>query len=57
LLHGQDYYDLRIYDTMTVDLGTENRLYFGRWKAQIIAVNPKFDGLSNQVTLLLIEEV
>jgi hypothetical protein len=57
MLHGQDYYDLRIYDTMTVDLGSTDRLYFGRWKAQIIAVSPKFDGLSNQVTLLLIEEV
>jgi hypothetical protein len=56
-LHGQDYYEMRIYDTLYIDLGTAERVYFGRWKAQVIGIDPKFDALSNRVTMVLTERV
>lgn len=56
-LHGQDYYEMRIYDTLYIDLGTEERQYFGRWKAQVIGINPRFDALTNRVTMVLTERI
>jgi hypothetical protein len=56
-LHGQEYYTLRIYDILNIDLCTEDRRYFGTWKAQVLSVYPKFDGLSNQITAVLIEQL
>lgn len=56
-LHGQEYYTLRIYDIVNIDLCTEDRRYFGTWKAQVLSVYPKFDGLSNQITAVLIEQL
>lgn len=56
-LHGQDYYEMRIYDTLYIDVGTEARQYFGRWKAQVIGINPRFDALTNRVTMVLTERI
>ena len=56
-LHGQQYYSIRIYDTIDIDFTTESRVYFGKWKCQVIAIDPRFDGLSNRITAILIERV
>jgi hypothetical protein len=54
-LHGPDYYEMRIYDTLYVDLTNNGRPYFGQWKAQIIGIDPQFGSLSNKVTMILTE--
>lgn len=54
---GQEYYDLRIYDMLDIDLSNDVREYFGRWKCQIIGINPKFDGLTNAISTVLTERI
>jgi hypothetical protein len=57
VLHGQEYYNVRIYDTLYIDFSGETRQYYGKWKAQIIGINPEFDGLSNRVMAVLTEKL
>ena len=54
-LHGSQWYGLRIYDIITLELKTDRRAYFGRWKAQIIAVDPALDELTTKISAVLIE--
>ncbi len=57
-LHGSEYYYLRIYDILYIELQPEgNRQYFGTWKCKIMSISPDFKGLSNKITALLIEEI
>ncbi len=56
-LHGQEYYSTRIYDILNIELCTENRAYFGSWKAQVLSVAPKFNELSTTITAVLIEKL
>lgn len=56
-LHGNQWFGLKIYDIITVDLAMENRRYFGKWKAQILSVDPALDALTNKISALLIERV
>jgi hypothetical protein len=57
VLHGKQWYTAKIYDTIEIELQIPNRAYFGWWKAQIVSVNPDFDGLSNAISAVLIERV
>lgn len=54
-LHGSQWYGLKIYDIITLELKTDRREYFGRWKAQIIAVDPALDELTTKISAVLIE--
>jgi hypothetical protein len=57
-LMGSIYYDLEIYDIITVELGMENqRTFYGTWKAQIVGVAPDTSSGTNSITALLIERV
>ena len=56
-LHGQEYYDLRIYDMLDIDFGSTDRAYFGHWRAQVISIAPNLNGLSNKIEAVLIERV
>jgi hypothetical protein len=56
-LMGQNFYTLRIYDILDIDFSTTERVYFGKWRCQIIGVDPRFDGLTNRITAILIERV
>ncbi len=58
LLHGSQWYGVRIYDILEVEMKPEgNRQYFGTWKAQVLSVDPKLGQLYNPVTAVLIEKV
>jgi hypothetical protein len=54
-LHGSQWYGLKIYDIITLELKTDRRSYFGRWKAQVIAVDPSLDDLTTKISAVLIE--
>lgn len=56
-LQGAEWYALRIYDIITLELKTERRAYFGTWKAQIIAVDPALDALTTKISAVLIERI
>jgi hypothetical protein len=56
-LHGQEYYDVRIYDMLHIDLSSQSRVYFGKWQAQVIGIDPRFDGLTNRITAVLIGRI
>jgi len=54
-LHGSQWYGLKIYDIITLELKTDRRSYFGRWKAQVIAVDPSLNDLTTRISAVLIE--
>jgi hypothetical protein len=56
-LHGQEYYTVRIYDIMNIELCTDDRRYFGKWKAQVLSVLPDFQTLSCAIEAVLIEQI
>jgi len=66
ILLGKDFLSIRIYDIIEIDISPEsleipnttpNRLFFGRWKAQVLAFDPDLTKLVNKIKLLLIEQI
>ncbi len=62
-LRGSDFFSVRIYDVCFLDLTTDimdiidrtpERIYYGRWKCQVLSINPDMEGLSNEITAMLI---
>ena len=54
-ISGDEWFSLAIYDIITIELSTESRRYFGRWRAQILSVDPQLDALTTKISALLIE--
>lgn len=66
---GTEWYDLRIYDIIEVELTPalidgdsgeildDGREFYGIWKAQVLSINPDFDGLLNNINVILIEQL
>lgn len=55
---GKQWYELRIWDIITIDMSLESgRQFYGTWKAQVIGLDPDFQGLSTSVQAVLIERV
>ena len=68
-LKGPDYYTLRIYDILTIevtpaehtDAGTARvevgREYYGFWTAKVVGIDPQFNQIINVTDLQLIEKI
>ena len=65
-LEGSDYFNVRIYDIINVDLSAgpleiaediPERPFYGRQKGIVLSIDPNLDIFVNNITLLLIEEL
>jgi hypothetical protein len=63
IARGNEYFNLRIYDVGDIDITTgvmdiidniPKRIYYGRWRCQILSIDPDLSGLTNTITALLI---
>ena len=64
ILRGNSFFSVRIFDMCDIDITTgimdiidniPNRIYYGRWRCQILSINPDMKGLTNEITALLVE--
>jgi hypothetical protein len=67
-LKGSEYYTIRIYDIITVEISTgivdadsgqiiSGREYYGIWTAKILSIDPRFESILNIVTVNLLEKI
>lgn len=63
---GADFFNIRIYDIIIGDLSTgpldieeaiPEREFYGRWKMQVLSIDPQINSSLNNITALLIEEI
>ncbi len=63
---GETFLNMRIYDIGNIDLTTgpldideriPARPYYGRWKTQILSIDPDIKLLNNKITAILIEKI
>jgi len=55
-LRGREFLELRIYDTIIVELKGLRKDWAGVWLCQILSVSPDLDAEQNAVKLLLVEK-
>lgn len=67
-LRGKQFYNLRIYDIIIVELSPstidsataqiiDGREYYGTWKMKVLSIDPKFGYITNIITGQLIEKI